>query len=99
MYEVSPPVLSSSQVRAEPVEPHSLVQTLRVGGSGTAPGFLEAGMRVRSEECVEGSSRSPLLDQNYNDNSPHHQQTTDSLRESMLPLGLRCLGDIQMNVP
>lgn len=40
------------------------------------------------EERVEGSSRSPLFGQNYNDNSPCHQQPTDSSGESMAPLGL-----------
>lgn len=48
---------------------------------------LSGSWNVR-EERVEGSSRSPLFGQNYNDNSPCHQQPTDSSGESMAPLGL-----------
>lgn len=61
------------------------MQTLCVGGSGKAPGFLEVGMWVRSmwRVVMRVSFWSEGL---YN--SPCSQQPTESSRESIPPLGV-----------
>lgn len=72
------------------------MQTLHVGGSGTAPGFLEAGMRVRN--MWKGAAGVSFLSEGLY-NSPCRPQRTESSRESIPSLGIYVLGSLPSECP